>query len=296
MTNGVEIIREQAAKCAHRLPDTVRESFREWKAALPVYVFVLALYLILFMVIPSAGSSDASLRALKESAPEMDKIGAFFRRLQGYVLNLIENIRSLTFEKVIGILKDLSKNTIDILRAVPSHIGNFISNFSQIARKQWALLKETLRQLWPPRLAWERLKEFAALHKQQIQKLTEAVAGGLASVFAVKLFALFVVPFLGLGAIVVLGVDISIGLLFVLRWVASRIGRSIGENLPGQAGVWWDHHETQRAKVYHVLDGKLKGFRRTILQSFQSIGNDLENQRTERFKAYEKYVEQLRPD
>ena len=152
-----------------------------WKAALPVYVIVLALYLNLFMVIPSAGSSDASLRALKESAPEMDKIGAFFRRLQGYVLNLIENIRSLTFEKVIGILKDLSKNTIDILRAVPSHIGNFISNFSQIARKQWALLKETLRQLWPPRLAWERLKEFAALHKQQIQKLTEGKQDFLAN-------------------------------------------------------------------------------------------------------------------
>ena len=284
----MENVAERFRRHASNLRNTVQESLKEWKNALPLYAIFLTLYVLFLMIFPSAGSAEASLGALKESSPEMGKLGGVCQSLQNRVSSVINSIGGLSADKIANAVKSLPKVTWNIICGIPAYIGNLFSNISKIISNQGKSLKETLRRLWPPGRAWKRLKSFAKKHGEQISKLTGSILSCLLSFCALKLFALFVVPFLGLGAILFLGIDISLFVLFLLNQIIAFIGRLLGEILHGRLSEYLKKGEERHEALNTAVTDKLKQLRSVGEQQFLKIGSNIEQKRD---KCHQKYTE-----
>ncbi len=260
----------------------MQASVREWKAALPVYGVILLLYVLFVSIIPAAASSETSLRALKESMPEAEKIGNFFRWARESLSGVIEAIKELSLEKVLAALRDFPRTAFYTIRTIPAHIGNFLSNFA----KQWRNLEGFLRQLWPPHHVWLRLSGYIASHRDILEKVGRAAAGCLVSMCALKLFALFVVPLLGLGTIIVLGLDVGILLVLLLNQLVSITGSWIGAHLSGRAGAWWERRRRQREEAVAKMEAWKEKGREQIMGGIGEMIRRVEEKRDESRERY----------
>ena len=120
-------------------------------------------------------------------------------------------------------------NIIQILRQLPSDFRQFCLQFFDHLRQRLTDLKIFCKSLWPLSNAISRLKNFIITHTLMFKRLIRNLIIMLFNLICLKILFLLIIPFLSIGAIYFIGVDISLLIIAFLSLLTSQLGNLIGK-------------------------------------------------------------------
>ena len=115
-------------------------------------------------------------------------------------------------------------NLIQIIRQIPTDFRQFWLQFFDHLRQRLTDLKIFCKSLWPLSNAIFRLKNFIITHTLMFKRLLRNIIIMLFNLICLKILFLLIIPFLSIGAIYFIGVDISLLIIAFLSLLTSQLG------------------------------------------------------------------------
>ena len=119
-------------------------------------------------------------------------------------------------------------NLINIVRDIPMDLRQFMLKLLDYLRERFKDLRVFVKSLWPPRNSWRKLRLFIRAHTIILKRIVRNILMMVFSLLFVKILFFMVIPLLGIGAVYVIGFNVSLIIIAVLSLISSQLGALIG--------------------------------------------------------------------
>lgn len=140
-------------------------------------------------------------------------------------------------------------NPINIIRDLPSDLRQFFGQLFCRIQERLRDLKIFCRGMWPPRQCVAKVRMFVRFHAKMIRRLVRSLLMMLTSLICVKFVLIMIIPLLGLSAIKVLGIDVTLVIVGVLTLISSQLGALLGRGINSWL-IKLYHYLQQQGPVY----------------------------------------------
>lgn len=120
-------------------------------------------------------------------------------------------------------------NLINILRDIPMDLRQFMLKFFDYLRERFKDLRIFIRSLWPPQNSWRKLRLFIRVHTIILKRIIRNILMMVFSLLFTKILFFMIIPLLGIGAVYVIGFNVSLIIIGILSLISSQLGALIGK-------------------------------------------------------------------
>ena len=186
-----------------------------------ICVFLTIIPLPINHLLQNIFNLNLSFNSFKDILLSIKKIATVFNNLLPSFSDMVVMLKNM-------ILNISSINPLNLLRELPSDLRAFFAQFFDKLRQRLNDLKIFLKELYPPKNILSKLKLFLKTHAIIVRRMFKALLMMLSSIIFVKILFLLIIPLLGIGAVYVVGFDISLIIIGILSLISSQLGSLLG--------------------------------------------------------------------
>lgn len=237
-----------------------------------ICLFLTVIPLPLNHLLQNMFNLNLSFNSFKEIVSSVRKIAFNFNHLMPSVNDILRILNTL--------MANINPyNLINIIRDIPTDLRQFILKFFDYLRERFKDLRIFIKSLWPPRNSWRKLRFFIKAHTIILKRIVKNIFMMVFSLLFVKILFFMVIPLLGLGAVYVIGFNVSLLIIAVLSLISSQLGALIGRLVNESLIKLYDHLQKRQPKyamtiflvgiavVYNYLKYLIFNLRQIVCQS-----------------------------
>ena len=204
-----------------------------------ICLFLTVIPLPLNHLVQNMFNLNLSFNSFREIVSSVQKIALNFNHLMPSPNDILRVINTV-------ITNVNPYNLINIIRDIPTDLRQFILRFLDYLRERFKDLRLFIKSLWPPKNIWFKFKIFIKTHALILRRIKKNIFMMIGSLILVKLLFLMIIPFLGIGAIYFLDVNISLVIIAILSLISSQLGSLIGRLIDNALVKLYDRLERRQ--------------------------------------------------
>lgn len=209
-------------------------------------IFLTVIPLPLNHLLQNFFNLNLSFNSFKDILTSVKKIALNFNHLLPTPTDIFNMLKQL-FINVTSI------NPLNIIRELPNDLRQFFVQFFSRLQERLRDLKLFLKKLWPLSQCWRRIKFFVKTHTRTVKRIIRSLLMMVSSLCLVKILFILIIPYLGIKAIHILGIDITLIIIGILSLISSQLGSLLGKGITTILIRFYDHLQKKRPQYKYNI-------------------------------------------